>query len=52
MRLYKKILNQDDETYSYVPTLITTNNGELWLKDTLTVGELAPVSWIDENGQS
>ena len=51
MRLYKKILNQDDETYSYVPTLITTNNGELWLKDTLTVGELAPVSWIDENGQ-
>ena len=32
LRLYKK---SEDE---YIPTLVTTNNGELWLQDTLKVG--------------
>lgn len=38
MRLYKEMLNQDNKTYSYIPTLITTNNGELWLRDYISVG--------------
>lgn len=32
LRLYKK------EGLAYVPTLITSNNGELWLKDYISVG--------------
>lgn len=45
LRLYKK------DNDNYVPTLITSNDGELWLKDILTVGDPAPVSWIDDKGQ-
>jgi hypothetical protein len=29
MRLYKRVI--DGESVSYTPTLITSNNGELWL---------------------
>lgn len=36
LRLYKKYI--DNETITYSPTLITSNDGELWLKDSLRVG--------------
>ena len=36
MRLYKRSI--DGEHVSYVPTLVTSNNGELWLQDSIRVG--------------
>ena len=45
LRLYKK------EGEEYIPTLITSNNGELWLKDSLLVGTLDEFTWENDEGQ-
>lgn len=36
LRLYNKV--EKDGTFDYVPTLISSEKGELWLKDTLRIG--------------
>ena len=46
LKLYK-----NDGNDNYKENLITTNNGELWLKDSLLVGSAEEVSWEDENGE-
>lgn len=54
LRLYKKYTNGEVTTYS--PTLITSNDGELWLKDSLKVGSennivgITGVGTADETG--
>ena len=45
LKLYK-----NDGNDNYKENLITTNNGELWLKDSLLVGSLEEITWEDENG--
>ena len=46
LKLYK-----NDGNDNYKENLITTNNGELWLKDSLLVGSLEEITWENENGE-
>lgn len=45
LKLYK-----DDGTDNYIENLVTTNSGELWLKDSLLVGTLEEITWFDDQG--
>ena len=45
LKLYK-----NDGNDNYIENLITTNNGELWLKDSLLVGTLEEITWFDDEG--
>lgn len=45
LKLYK-----NDGNDNYIENLITTNNGELWLKDSLLVGTLEEITWRDDDG--
>ena len=45
LRLYKY------KNGEYVENLITTNNGELWLKDTLVVGTAEEITWETNEGE-
>lgn len=45
LKLYKH-----DGQGKYVENLVMTNGGELWLKDILTVGTKASITWTEEDG--
>lgn len=45
LRLYR-----NDGTGKYVENLITTNEGDLWLKNTLSIGTSEKITWTDSEG--